>query len=162
MTSADQVDSQIHALIDIIGRIGDSVSALSSRVDRLAAGMESGGHADGPTAPWLLTGPAVVAEDPTTFVADFVDYYNGTYAGLGGRAKSIPACWREHPGLVAEVAALAYAWRAANRGRGANIRDAEHWLHQWRPGFADRMARDWVPADCFDSHHVDANGQHQG
>ena len=63
-------------------------------------------------------------------LADFVDYYNGTYAGLGGRAKSIPACWYEHPGLVAEVAVLAYAWRATNLGSGVNIRDAGHWLHQ--------------------------------
>lgn len=157
MMPGDEVDSQVHALIEIVGRVADSVSALSGRVDRLAAEMESGGSADGPTAPWLLGGTAVLVEDPTAFVTGFVGYYNATYTGPGERARPIPSCWREHPGLVVEVAALAYAWRAANQGMSANIRDAEHWIHQWRPGFADRMARSWVPADCFDGGHGDTS-----
>jgi hypothetical protein len=155
MTADGEVDRQIHALVGIVGGIADSVAALSGRVDRLASTMESGWSGDDSTAPWLLTSPDMATPDPAQFLIGFIDYYNATFSGQSGRAKPIPACWRNHPGLAAEVPALAYAWRAANQSGGANIRDAEHWLHQWRPGFADRMARDWVPADCFDGRHVD-------
>jgi hypothetical protein len=155
MTADDEVDRQIRALVGIIGGIADSVAALSGRVDRLASTMESGLSDDCPTVPWLLSSPDMATADPAQFLVGFVDYYNATFSGQSGRPNPIPACWRKHPGLVAEVPALAYAWRAANQSRSANIRDAEQWLHQWRPGFVDRMARDWVPADCFDSCHVD-------
>lgn len=44
-------------------------------------------------------------------------------------------------------------WRSANIGPSASIREAQYWLHQWRPGFAERLARDWVHADCWDDVH---------
>jgi hypothetical protein len=52
-----------------------------------------------------------------------------------------------------EVANLAYSWRAANIGTSASPREAQYWHHQWRPGFTDRLAREWVHTDCVDGEH---------
>ena len=155
---AYSVDHQIRALTEIIGTLAEMVTRLSGRVDKLAADVQTRDTMDAEqSAPWISAAPAAAeADDPQAVADNFVAFYNLTYVGVdGGRAKPIPPCWRKHPGLSAEVASLAYTWRNANTGRTANVRDAQYWLHQWRPGFADRMAREWVHADCFDGAHQD-------
>ncbi len=52
-----------------------------------------------------------------------------------------------------EIANLTYSWRAANIGQAASPREAQYWHHQTRPGFTDRLTREWVHADCIDSEH---------
>jgi hypothetical protein len=158
MTESDDgvvpdVDNQIRALVEIVGTLAGAVSRLSGRVDRLVA--EANQASDGDPAPWAWTCPHSNSEDDsTTTTENFVAFYNATFVGVaGGRAKAIPSCWREHPGLVAEVVTLAYAWRAANLGSTANVREAQHWLQHWRPGFTDRMVRDWAHTDCLDGTH---------
>lgn len=152
------VDQQIRALVEIVGTVARSVNELSGRVDRLAAGDDATSSND-ELAAWVWDGPAVSEGDPRLTVDNFVSFYNATYVGVEGtRAKPIPSCWKQHPGLAVEVVSLAYTWRTANVGAGANIRDAQQWHHQWRPGFADRMVRDWVHADCFDGVHRDSSG----
>ncbi|OLZ50260.1 hypothetical protein [Amycolatopsis keratiniphila] len=114
-------------------------------------------------APWVpfeppgRTEPDSGARDPLVGVALFVEYYNTTYVGLpGSRAVAIPDCWLSHPGLLAEVATLAYFWRAANTGPRANVKDAQYWHHTFRPGFAARLASEWTHAHCRASSHKDA------
>jgi hypothetical protein len=152
------VDNQIRALVEIVGTVAGAVSRLSGRVDRLVGEIDQASAGTDP-APWAWSCPQSNAEDDSaTIVENFVAFYNATFVGVvGGRTRPIPPCWREHPGLTTEVATVAYAWRAANLGRTANVRDAQHWLQQWRPGFADRMVRDWVHIDCFDGAHRQAN-----
>ncbi|MFE5570719.1 hypothetical protein ACFQ68_37395 [Amycolatopsis japonica] len=114
-------------------------------------------------APWVpfeppgRAEPASGARDPLVGIALFVKYYNATYVGLpGSRAVAIPDCWLSHPGLLAEVATLAYFWRAANTGLRANVKDAQYWHHTFRPGFAARLATEWTHAHCRASSHKDA------
>ncbi|HEX5405345.1 MAG TPA: hypothetical protein VFX16_23970 [Pseudonocardiaceae bacterium] len=151
------VDSQILALVEIVGTVAATVSGLSRRVDALAGEV---GDAGTDPAPWVWSSPpSSPGDESATVVDNFVAFYNATFAGVvGGRARPIPPCWREHLGLTAEVATVAYAWRAANLGATANVRDAQYWLQQWRPGFADRMVRDWVHIDCFDGAHREVVG----
>jgi hypothetical protein len=52
-----------------------------------------------------------------------------------------------------EIATLAYSWHSANTGPAANPREAQYWHHQWRPGFTDRLTREWVHSDCIDGEH---------
>lgn len=152
------VDQQIRALVEIVGTVAGSLSQLSSRVDRLADDVRQA-SADGEPAEWVCGVPPA-GDDATATVQNFVTFYNATYVGTdGGRSKPIPPCWQAHLALAAEVASLAYMWRAANVGPTANIRDAQQWHHQWRPGFADRMARDWLHADCFDGVHRPSPGE---
>lgn len=47
----------------------------------------------------------------------------------------------------------AYSWRAAKIGRAASPREAQYWHHHWRPGFTDRLTRDWIHAGCLDGDH---------
>jgi hypothetical protein len=153
---APTVDEQISALTEIVGTLAKALSHLSGRVDRLAAQPAAKKEADeDEPAAWAWSSPSAADKDnPQEVVNNFVAFYNLTYVGIdGSKAKPIPACWREHPGLAVEVVNLTYSWRAANLGSTANARDAQYWHHQWRPGFADRLVREWVHADCVDGEH---------
>lgn len=139
-------EEQVRALTEIIGMLAEGLARLSERVDSLSNSARPEG--DEPAA-WVLASPQS-GVDP---VERFVAFYNDTYVGDGAKAVSIPACWREHPGLAMEVASLAHSWQAANLGPTASVRDAQQWHHQWRPGFVDRLARDWLTIDCLDGLH---------
>lgn len=166
------LDRQITALTEIVGALATTVSQLNARVDRLAKTNRSRGQGDrddghdeeqdnhDPAAWVWFTPPAAAEDDPDTdddpriTVGNFVAWYNMTYVGVeGSRAKSIPDCWRQHPGLAMEVANLAYSWRAANIGPSASVREAQYWHHQWRPGFTDRLTREWAHTECLDGEH---------
>ncbi|MCA1694488.1 MAG: hypothetical protein LC749_07045 [Actinobacteria bacterium] len=85
---------------------------------------------------------------------NFVTWYNITYIGSKAAARnSSPDCWRQHPSLAMELATLVYSWQEANIGPSAKPRDAQYWHHQWRPGFTDRLTREWTHADCLDREH---------
>ncbi|MFS8102680.1 MULTISPECIES: hypothetical protein [Lentzea] len=160
-------DAQISALTDLVEALTRKLRRLEDRVNQLVArpGPESSADEDAAAepAPWVWFSPPAAAEsdpagdgDPRNTVDNFVAWYNVTFVGVdGSRARPIPQCWSQHPGLAMEVATLAYSWRAANVGPNATERDAQHWLHQWRPGFADRLAREWGSPDCLDGDHRD-------
>ena len=160
------LDRQITALTEIVGALATTVSQLNARVDRLTRANRSNGQGDkgdgndeeqdnhDPAAWVWFTPPAAAEDDPRITVDNFVAWYNVTYVGVeGSRAKPIPDCWRQHPGLTMEVANLAYSWRAANIGQAASPREAQYWHHQSRPGFTDRLTREWVHTDCVDGEH---------
>lgn len=166
-TTDDDRDAQIKTLIEIIGALAQNVRRLDAKVNQLTGKRadETGDEEENPSAPaaWVWFTPPAAAEDhpgqeqdPRFTVENFVAWYNLTFVGISGsRARAIPPCWRKHPGLAMEVAALAYTWRAANVGPDASIRDAQYWLHQWRPGFSDRLSREWIHPDCLDGDHRD-------
>ena len=152
-----------------MGALASTVAELSDRVERLEANrsrdQSDTGDGHEPAAWVWFTPPSATqdepgtTDDPRVTVDNFVAWYNITYVGVeGSRATRIPDCWRQHPGLAMEVATLAYSWRAANIGSSTNPREAQYWHHQWRPGFTDRLTREWVHTDCIDGDHRDAGG----
>lgn len=167
---ASDLDGQINALTEIVGALATTVSQLNARVDRLTRTNRSSGDGhdeerdNHDPAPWVwFPPPAATEDDPRITVDNFVTWYNVTYVGVeGSRAKPIPDCWRQHPGLAMEVANLAYGWRAANIGCSASPREAQYWHHQERPGFADRLMREWIHADCVDGEHRAAGAAEHG
>ena len=161
---SSDVGRQITALTEIVGALATTVSELRDRVkhlDKANKSRERDTSDSHEPAAWVWFSPPAAAEDnpdttddPQTTVGNFVTWYNITYVGIeGSRAKPIPGCWRQHPGLAMEIATLAYSWREANIGPSAKPRDAQYWHHQWRPGFIDRLNREWTHADCLDSEH---------
>jgi hypothetical protein len=157
-------DAQIRSLTEIVGMFAQTLRRMERRVNQLSKKPAADAEEDrGEPAAWVWFTPPAAAEndpdgkeDPRFTVENFVAWYNLTFVGVdGSRARSIPPCWRSHPGVAMEVAALACSWRAANIGPEANPRDAQAWLHQWRPGFSDRLTRDWVRPDCLDGDHRD-------
>jgi hypothetical protein len=83
-----------------------------------------------------------------------VDWFNTIYVEVGAKGINghIPACWRDHPAVVAEVATLAAAWRAAFLAPEASARDAQYWHHTWRHGFAKRLQA-WLGDECRRDRH---------
>lgn len=170
---ADETDSRVEALTELVGKLSGKVTKLTERLDAFGDPPASGDDTDDSTdekkkdkdkpAPWVVYTPPAAAEDqkhraekhtPRFTLENFVAWYNTVYVGAEGTsARPIPACWRKHPGLAAEVATLAYAWRQANIGSTANARDAQQWHHQHRPGFAARMASEWTHQRCLDGNH---------
>lgn len=159
-----QIAAQIAAVTEIVGTVAQAQRRLEARVNKLAKTVADAPAAEkdeedrAAPAAWVWFFPPAAAEDepaagqdPRVTVENFVTWYNATF--VGSRSKPIPVCWQQHPGLAMEVAALAYSWRAANIGPSASVREAQYWLHQWRPTFADRLTRDWVHADCLDDDH---------
>jgi hypothetical protein len=159
------LDRQITALAEIIGALATTLAQLSDQVDHLTKDNRSRGQSDTgddhEPAAWVWFRPPAATRlvepdiaDPRFTVDNFVAWYNITYVGVeGSRAKPIPGCWRQHPGLAMEVANLAHSWRAANIGALASPREAQYWHHQWRPGFTDRLTREWVHTECADGEH---------
>ncbi|WP_338596730.1 hypothetical protein [Saccharopolyspora sp. SCSIO 74807] len=161
------LEAQVEALTEIVGGLTSKLTALRGRIETLENGDpdEPDGAEDEPAdrpAPWVLFAPPAAAEDrlhrsdnhtPLWTVQNFVGWYNTTFLGIAGsQARAIPVCWAEHPGLAQEVAVLAYSWRRAHIGTTANVRDAQLWLQQTRPGFAARLA-EWVHPHCLDGRH---------
>lgn len=162
---SSDIDRQITALTEIVGALATTVAQLSDRVEHLDKASRSRGSSDTgdshEPAAWVWFTPPAAAEDnpnttddPRFTVDNFITWYNITYVGVeGSRAKPIPDCWQQHPGLAMEITTLAYSWRAANIGPSASPREAQYWHHQWRPGFTDRLTREWVHTDCIDGDH---------
>lgn len=158
--------AQVAALTEIVGALARELRRVKGKVDQLVEKPPTKDHTE--PAAWVWHGPPDAeddrrgAGDPQAAVETFVAWYNITFVGFdGGRARPIPPCWRRHPPLTMEIAALTYTWRAANLGAGANVRDAQYWLHQWRPGFSDRLIREWVHSDCFDGNHRAEGSPHR-
>ncbi|GAB2679585.1 hypothetical protein GCM10027271_46010 [Saccharopolyspora gloriosae] len=162
----DGAGAAIEALTEIVGGLTAKLAALRGRIETLETDApdepaEEENKHDQP-ASWVLFAPPAAAEDrrhrgdehtPLWTVRNFVGWYNATFLGTpGSSARAIPPCWTEHPGLAQEVAVLAYSWRRANIGTTANVRDAQLWLQQTRPGFAARLS-DWTHSHCFDRRH---------
>jgi hypothetical protein len=155
--SRTELDAMTEAMWQEITHLRAQVARLQKTLAKLVSANDS----DSVLPPWLPFPPPRAAEDPDHraetplfTLAHFVRYYNETYVGrAGSRAIAIPDCWLDHPALVAEIATLTYTWRAAHLGTNANIKDAQHWHHQWRPGFAERLAAEWVHAQCLTDTH---------
>ncbi|QKV74220.1 hypothetical protein [Amycolatopsis sp. Hca4] len=142
----------------------ERVQAQQSEIEQLhgkIADLENDAEDKPRLAPWLPYPAPPAAEDkqhrdqtPVFTVTNFVQYYNAVYVGKGGtRAVAIPDCWPQHPGLVAELATLAYTWRAAHVGKAAKAIDAQYWHDRWRAGFAERMITEWTHQQCLTEVH---------
>ncbi|SHG73837.1 hypothetical protein SAMN05444320_11338 [Streptoalloteichus hindustanus] len=140
-------EEQISALRQELAELRDIVQALVADDQR--------GRVD--PAPWCWFQPPELAEDPRAALAAWVDFHNATYVGAPGGAAQhpIPACWREHPGLAAEVATLAAYWRHSNIGQSAHPGNAQYWHDRYRPGFTARIP-DYVHRSCLDGDHQPA------
>lgn len=158
--------AHVDQLEHIVGVQIRRTTMLEQTLRRWTATAEAatGGEGRPPMEPaaWVWYEPPELTADPQRNAHAFVTWYNQTYVGSpNGRARPIPDCWDQHPGLAMELPALAAAWHAANRGRSANPRDATLWHHQWRPGVISRLP-DWVHPHCFDGEHRETGAAARG
>ncbi|WIY05547.1 hypothetical protein QRX60_17470 [Amycolatopsis mongoliensis] len=158
--SLDELNEAVAGLETVTTALGRQIEQVAEKLGELIDEPDN----DPRLARWLTFLPPEAAEDkahrketPLFTLAHFVQYYNETYVGNPGtRSVAIPDCWLDHPGLVAEIATLAYTWREAHLGKRATVRDAQYWHDHWRPGFAERMATEWVHQRCRSDGHKTA------
>lgn len=147
---------RVEQLQHLLGAVIQRLTVLEQSHRRVSAAVDTADHEGPPAmdpAPWVWYVPPELTADPQANVHLFVAWYNEVYVGSeNGRARPIPACWDQHPGLAMEIAALAALWHSANRGRGATPRDAQTWHHQWRPAFINRLP-EWIHPHCLDGYH---------
>lgn len=63
-------------------------------------------------------------------------------------------CWHHHDAVVAELATLWQAWRAAFLDTKASPDAAQNWHDRWLPGFMQRREV-WFHKDCRNGRHHD-------
>jgi hypothetical protein len=92
------------------------------------------------------------ADDPVRLAAlrPWVGWLNDVY-GTAAAAAHIPACWAQHPGLVAELLTLHHAWQAGFPD-GASPEAAQAWHDHALPGLRSRLAG-YVHRDCLTGQH---------
>lgn len=151
-TQLSRLDQTMEGVLRHLEKLGQKVAAHEA----ILAEDDGRGAKDKPAA-WLHTDP------PPTTLPDWVEWFNEMYEPTQ-RVNRIPACWREHPGLLAELSTLWWSWRVAFIGRQASATDAQNWHDRWLPGFQARMKR-WTGSDCLAGHHkpkVAAGGKQRG
>jgi len=102
--------------------------------------------------PWTTWGaePDRLGPTVTEAIGEWVCWLARTY-GSDTPGRSLPACWPEHLGLVAELLTLHYTWRTAFlAARNADAAQTWHGLHL--PGFLARVDL-YVTRDCLTSRH---------
>ena len=86
----------------------------------------------------------------TEAIGEWVCWLARTY-GSDTPGRSLPGCWPEHPGLVAELLTLHYTWRTAFlAARTADAAQTWHGLHL--PGFLARVDL-YLTRDCLTGRH---------
>jgi hypothetical protein len=104
--------------------------------------------------PWTWS---ALAEDERfaldEIVTGWVASHNDTYAVSEDRV--IPACWRQHPWLTAELATITFLWWSAHLDPTATVSDAGEFYLRYLPGFHDRL-QDMLgrsPGECRRGEH---------
>jgi hypothetical protein len=117
--------------------------------DAPAARAVGGGAGDEPARwPWFVLGDI---EDDAAFPV-WVAWLGSHYV-IPETGKSIVYdCWAKHDAVVAELATLWQAWRAAFLDPKASPDAAQNWHDRWLPGFMQRRDT-WFHKDCRNGTH---------
>ena len=129
-------------------RVADLSEAVTILLDHAEKQRGDGDSPSGGAPSWLHASPPE-ADDADTWVRWWNENYRPTRS-----ADRIPECWREHPGLMAEVLTLHATWQAAFADSEAEATAAQNWHDRWLPGFLHRM-RTWVEQTCLQGEHRD-------
>jgi hypothetical protein len=81
-------------------------------------------------------------------LSDWVNWLRGRYP----LARTLPACWADHPEVVEELTALWLAWRAAYEASDAIPTAPVDWHDRWLPGLLIRLARGPLALPCRPDH----------
>jgi hypothetical protein len=113
-----------------------------------AAPRPAGDGAEPPRVPWFVLGDI---EDDAPFPV-WVAWLGSHYV-IPETGKSIVYdCWARHDAVVAELATLWQAWRAAFLDPKASPDAAQNWHDRWLPGFMQRRDT-WFHKDCRNGTH---------
>jgi len=106
--------------------------------------------------PWDPAGCSeVVRAELWPWLDDVADWINHEYAWQ--TARSIPACWPQHPHLGHEIAVLACLRVSAAEAAGPQV--LEEWHRYALPGFLERMADRLGQLGCPPGKHTDWPGR---
>ncbi len=142
-----------NGLADALDRL-EALSASGRDVGAVTAG--SADHLDPPSAAtgraWSLWGvPPGDRPAHLAWLVEWVDWLNDVYAAYPG--QRIPPCWRQHPGLAAELLTLNHTWRTAFLD-ARSPEAAQTWHDYQLPALQGRFTH-YLHSDCPAGQHTD-------
>jgi len=137
-----------------VEELAQALARQQEQLDLLVAILDDGGAAGGRErdAPWTIWGADAdqISDGARAAIGEWVCWLTRTY-GSDSPGRSLPSCWPDHPGLVAELLTLYYTWRAGFlAARTADAAQTWHGLHL--PAFLARVDA-YVTRDCHAGRH---------
>ncbi len=148
-----RVEHLEHGLADALDRL-EALTATGRDVGAVTAGYAD--HLDPASAvtgrAWSLWGvPPGDRPAHLGWLTDWVDWLNDVYAAYPG--QRIPPCWRQHPGLAAELLTLNHTWRTAFLD-ARSPEAAQTWHDYQLPALQGRLTH-YLHPDCPAGQHTD-------
>lgn len=129
------------------------IAALAERVGGAGDGDVPAGSYGQPASqrwPWFVL--CDIEDDAPLSV--WVAWLGRHYIDPDTSKSIVYDCWQQHDAVIAELATLWQAWRAAFLDTKASPDAAQNWHDRWLPGFMQR--RDvWFHKDCRNGRHHD-------
>jgi hypothetical protein len=138
-----------------VEELAQTLARQQEKLDLLAAVFGDGPAAAGGRerdTPWTIWGEDIDQLGAPAYdaIGEWVCWLIRTY-GSDSPGRSLPACWPDHPGLVAELLTLYHTWRTGFlASRTADAAQTWHGLHL--PGFLARVDA-YVTRDCHAGRH---------
>ncbi|MGZ4558588.1 MAG: hypothetical protein ACXVGB_08115 [Mycobacteriaceae bacterium] len=153
--SEDNLVPTVMKLTALLESVTEHLATLDETVAALMQERKASEAEEEKPAEWAWFPVPERSRHPPASLALWVQFYNTTYVTTTNNDgaddnRAIPECWLQHPGLAAEIATLAAAWRSVFLGPAADPAAAQNWHDRWRTGFASRL-RGWAP--CSSDRH---------
>jgi len=145
-TRVARLEAELAQASGLLARLAQQVTGSGDAPVPRTAG--DGAGAEPARWPWFVLGDI---EDDATFPV-WVAWLGSHYV-IPETGKSIVYdCWAKHDAVVAELATLWQAWRAAFLDPKASPDAAQNWHDRWLPGFMQRRDT-WFHKDCRNGNH---------
>lgn len=148
--------SSIRADLDAHARAIDALTRLAHRTGASpgTAATDTADESESPVPEWLTVNDAALA---VAWLTDLVIWVPRVWLRYPGSA--MPACWRWHPAIVAELLVVRHAWADATVP-GQSVLPLAQWHDRWRPTATVRVTKALTGCARGAGCHVNPAGHH--
>lgn len=143
---------------EVIATLQKQMGDLRGVLEKIVARRRS----DGEQAPWLYHQPPAGIDEDGIDLDSWVTWANSIYPRdvADDGEWIVPPCWRDHPGLAAQVSTLAWSWQRAFVDAAATAEAGESWHSTILRQFIDRR-QSWCSSVCLKQGRGCGQNQHE-